>query len=195
MRIRLIFFILWVLFVASSIVGFILYQNNGDLQVQLKNKEKLLNDRMIGDSTYLSKTRQYSEVITKYISNCEFTMDGKKISTAELLKIVNRSLNENRLLKDSLIYLQQLCKDQVNISDKYKNAYAQSLDSSFIYKQILSFIKRDYGVEYSVKRTDDKYKFTKETFTKADSALLLFPYYKDRLRHDTSKNNWIITVK
>lgn len=202
MRTKIIIFFLFMLFLGTSSLGVVLYEYNKDLQVQLKAREQLINNARLKDSLFVKETKRYADTITKYISDCEFTMNGKKISTAELLRITNEAINENQFLKDSLSYFNRLSELQNERIKRYQevmvkckeleNDHIKALDSSNIYRKMVEITKRDYGIEFKVEKEGDQYIYSREKVSKADSALLLFPYYKEKLRRDSTSNTWII---
>src|SRR5258708_36654602 len=102
-----------------------LYDHNERLQSSLAQRDTLISNMQRGDSIYKSKVKGYSEVITKYVSDCNFPIDGTKISTQELVSLLNKVINENSRLEDSLVYYKQL----LNLSDSYKNQYLKKINS------------------------------------------------------------------
>jgi len=177
-----------------SIAGaFFLIDHSDKLERELIYKDSLIRRIQRNDSLYNNSVKGYSEVIERYISDCNFILNGKKISTEELVKLANHTLNENEILKDSIRYYKLLwLKSQISLSEsqlKYDSTY----DSLFVNGAIVSFIKKRYGISYAYVRKGDKYTFTKNS-SKVDSALILFPYFKDRLKGDSTGIHWTITT-
>lgn len=157
-------------FVLFSLLGWgisiWMYKYNLDLQVQIDQREKLLKDSKGRDSVYASKTKEYSEVITKYIEDCNIVYAGKKLNTSEVIKLWTNDIKE----KESL-------NRQIDLLNRR-----------------LDLIKRQYGINYHLSYSDGKYSFSDSSDKKVDSGLILLPYYRDKLRYDSIKKVWIITT-
>jgi len=172
--------------IISTVISLILYDNTEKLNFELAQRDSLISQIRLNDSLYSSSIKGYSEVITKYVSNCNITIDGRRITTEELAKMVNQMLEENATLKDSLLYYEQ-----------YKEEYLKlqpNLDSLSINRKIVELVKRDYGVSYEVTPTKTGNYYFKRNFSRADSALIIFPYFRDKITTDTTTGNWIITT-
>jgi len=91
------------------------------------------------------------------------------------LQVLRTSLDSMARLKDSLYRLEV-------------NVYADSLN---VAKSMLKYIKRDFGISYKVERKGNYYLFSR-TPSRADSAILLLPYYKKALSFDSLKEVWNI---
>ena len=173
-----------VLLVIWAIFSFLGIQHIENLEHAVQERDNTILQISNFDSVYTSKTKEYSEIITKYVDNCNFFIGDKKISTSDLVKMANELLDENRILKDSLDNQWQF-NNQVQYN---------SMDSLQTLTRILELIKRDYGITYKVKR-EGNYKIFERQPSKADSAILLFPYYKDQLSYDTLTKAWNIKVQ
>jgi hypothetical protein len=74
---------------------------------------------------------------------------------------------------------------------KYLNNYNLILDSLSNYKTIFNLIHSHYFLDYKIEN-DGKYRKISIKSEKLDSALILLPYFRDRLRKE--KNSWKITI-
>lgn len=177
---------LFALLLGSCFIIYFINNYNDELQKQLDAKDVLLNDVKARDSVFTKNNKEYSEVITKYVNNCNFTLNNKDISTAELVKMANKALTQVELLNDSLIR-------EKNISKSYYNQLVLINDSFGIYKTIINKAKSDYGIHYNI-ISNNKNNYIIKEFSKADSGLLLLPFYKTKLKKDTL-GNWVISYE
>jgi hypothetical protein len=181
---KLISVLLLGLLIIWAVLSFLGIQHIENLEHAIQERDNTILQMSNLDSVYTSKTQEYSEIITKYVDNCNFFIGDKKISTSDLIKMTNELLDENQIFKDSLDNLWQ-----------FKNQeHYNSMDSLQTLTRILELIKRDYGIKYTVKR-EGNYKIFERQLSKADSAIVLFPYYKDKLSYDTLTKAWNIKVQ
>lgn len=159
-------------------------QHIKNLKHAIQERDNTISQMSNLDSVYTSKTKEYSEIITKYVDNCNIFIGDKEISTSDLIKMTNELLDENQILNDSLDNLWQFKKQE-----QYN-----SMDSLQTLIRILDLIKRDYGITYKVKR-EGNYKIFERQLSKADSAIVLFPYYKDKLSYDILTKAWNIKIQ
>jgi hypothetical protein len=195
MKNKSIIFFLTTLSIVTMALLLILYNYNTQLENQISLKDELISESIERDSVLIKKTREYSEIIEKYVNNCEFTVDGKKISATKLVKIANKTITENQKLKDSLKYFKLLSIKQPEVySEKYNKLINKYKDSLSIYKWKADLVKKDFGIFYNVKRKGNK--LTSERYSKkVDSALVLLPYYKHKLSVDKDGHFEIETDK
>ena len=177
---------LFTLLLGACFVIYFINDYNDELQRKLDAKDLLLNDVKARDSVFTKNNKEFSEVITKYVNNCSFTLNNKNISTAELVKMTNKALTQVELLNDSLTR-------EKNISKSYYNQLVLINDSFGIYKTIINKAKSDYGIRYNIVSNNKNTYIIKE-FSKADSGLLLLPFYKTKLKKDTL-GKWIISYE
>lgn len=184
MKNKSIIFFLTTVAIVSLILLLILYNYNSELENQISHKDNLISKSVERDSLLIQKTREYAETIEKYVNNCEFSIDGKKISPTEVVKIANKAMKENQRLKDSLTYFKSLSTKQSEVYpaeySKLINKYRDSLE---IYKWKSELVRKDFGIIYDIKRNGNKMT-SKRSSKKVDSALALFPYYKHKLSVD-----------
>lgn len=181
-----------------TVVGLIftmyLYDNNIELQSAIGQRDTLIVSMQRGDSLYKSSLKGYSEIITKYVSDCNFVINGKKVSTQNLIKLINEILYQNETLTDSLIYYKRLSVVENFYKSEYEKRLKSILDTLVINSKIVELAKRDYGISYKVEQQEKGFIFERE-ISKADSAIILFPYYKDKIKRDTTNESWIITTQ
>tara|TARA_R110002051_G_scaffold295031_1_gene360746 strand:+ start:109 stop:738 length:630 start_codon:yes stop_codon:yes gene_type:complete len=195
MKNKSIIFLLTTFSIVSMILLLILYNYNSELENQIAQKDSLISKSVERDSLLINKTREYSQIIEKYVNNCEFTINGKNISASKLVKIANETNTENEKLKDSLRYFKLLSKKQPKVySSEYNKIINEYKDSLSIYKWKAELVKKDFGIVYKVKRKGNKL-ISERYSKKVDSALVLFPYYKHKLSIDKDGHFEIETDK
>ena len=168
-----------------------LYDKNLDLQDGISQRDVFIASIQKGDSAYTSAVKSYSETITKYVDNCNLTVDGKEISTENLVKLINEISDENAVLKDSLIDCRRISAKNILYKEHYDKKVKPMIDSLFITSTIVALTKKKYGISYKVERVQDEYVFVRKE-SMADSAIALFPFYRDKIKRDTAANTWLI---
>ncbi len=192
---RLARIILVILSVAVTIFFMISMINySRALEGEVAARDSLINLMQKEDSTTLSSTKKYSQIITKYIEDCNILIDGKKVSTPDLVKLLNKQMEENQLLSDSLSYYKNLMQAERVRKHHYYSSMNSIDDSLFISKKIIQLVKQDYGISYEVTRAGNKFSIVRNPST-ADSAVILFPYYKHKLKKDTIAGQWLIITE
>jgi len=191
-KIFYIFFI--IILVISSIITLFLYDYNQKLIKDIESKERLIKKTSSNDSILFETTKEYSKIISKYTFENEFMIGDKKVSAKELVNLFNNIFNENRRLKDSVNYFKYQTRAENESSAFYRNNYIKYLDSTNIYRFAFKSAIKDYGIQYYIKKIDSSF-ILQRSFSKADSALLLYPYYKDMIRKDPVSGAWIITYE
>lgn len=183
----------------------ILYNDNMNLENQVLKREKLIKKTVVKDALLSKQKTKSDSIIERYISDCGIMIDNKKVSTEELLSylyIQNQQINDlnnsNNDLNDSLrIYKSFIDLSKRNLKVDYsvkkeKNKFVSSItlpnnDSLRIYKKLYELVKRDYGIVYNFEDKNDKTIISKN-YTKVDSALYLYKYYKFALGGDSLGN-------
>ncbi len=88
-------------------------------------------------------------------------------------------------------------KEKIIDSLKYENSKCEIIKSSLpdsfaVYRNMYKHIQDRYGIIQKFSLKDRKIIFDPQ-ISRADSALILFPYYKKYIKRD-SLGNWIITT-
>ena len=141
-RNKFISVLLLALILIWAVISFFGLQHIENLERAIEERDNTILEMSNLDSVYTSKTKEYSEIITKYVDNCNFFIGDRKISTSDLVKMTNELLNENQVLKDSLNYLKQLSDFDNKASMTYRNELYNSLDSLQTLSRILKLILR-----------------------------------------------------
>lgn len=194
--------ILYIAFFISLIIGvytIILYTNNSDLLLEIQKREQLIKNIQKRDSLDNLSRKNTNDIFSEYVSSdCSLEIDGKKITLESFVKLLNDSYNKNYLLQASIAKQEFKAKlDSGRVADleselrKLRNEYFLFKDSLDYAYRIIKNIKKTYDIDYDF-RSESNYRIFQFKFGTVDSALLLFPYYKDRLKYDSTRKLWTI---
>lgn len=185
-----------------------------NLIYKLTQRDSILNKIMDIEYDSISETTSYSYL----------TRDGKVLKYNELVSELEQSRNNynqiserhNRITNDYInrdtlsIFLDSLNLEhngliiQYNeLIEKYNSSienrieltkkYFQVLDSLSSFKSIVDLTQSKYSIDYNI-RKNGNYKEISIKADKIDSALILLPYFRDRLKLDNEKKVWIINT-
>lgn len=133
-------------FIALFLFSFFVFNevNNyiKDLEQKIKTKDERIENLIINDSIINNKTKEYSQVITKYIRDCKVVIDDKEYDYSEFIDMYVEEIEKGYKLRDSL--------------HKYKTLY--------------NVLKKEYGNPYTYKTKQNKYQLIRN-LTKTDTAL------------------------
>ncbi len=143
-------------------------------------------------SNELDKLQEYySAILNKHSA----LIQGNKQTTEDYNQLLNdfSSLNNNNvsLIKE---YNELVLKYNRNVetTQKYILQYNNTLDSLSSFKALVDLIHSNYYVDYEILK-DGKYNKISIKSEILDSALVLLPYFRDRLKKE--KDTWIIDTK
>lgn len=181
---------------------------------KLSKRDSILNEIFTINYDTLNNTTSYTyierngevvkyDVLAKDLDSTRNQLLDKNEELAEVLYLSNdlqEELNVSQGKYDSLVYDYNKLVGNYNALGKnsYENAkYAdsvfkvmkKSLDSLAVFKTFTEFVEKNYDFKFSL---DNNNRTIQITNPKIDSALILFPYYKNRLSFDKSKNVWVI---
>lgn len=94
----------------------------------------------------------------------------------------------------TLVKIQKLVDDYNGLVHDYNElvkSYRVKVDSLTIQSTALKAIKTNYDIDYASSMEGDV-RYVKVWGTKVDSALMLLPYFRQKLSYDSKKNVWII---
>jgi|GEM_PF-4197249 hypothetical protein len=191
MKLSVIFNVLLLVVCCFSFYFLVISENSNERLIrQIELKDSLSKKTTKKDSVFAEKTKEYAKVITKYISDCNFKIGDKSISTPELLKISNQAIRDAALYKDSLSMLKTSNEYYKKKALEFQKENVSYTDSAFIYKGLLNVIQKNYKIYPKYQRDKNNFTFYIEGTSTIDSALVLFPYYKHNLTRDTATNEW-----
>lgn len=173
--------------------------NNEELKDQILKRDVMIGNSRIRDSLFNKNRDSTASVISKYTSDCSLIVGGKEVSLESLLnKIVTLENEKLDLLKqfneEEKKYTKSLTT-QIELgaeNEKQKGMINVTTDSARLYKVMFDYVQRFYGTNVSFKQDGIKRFITRE-FSRADSALLLYKYFADKIKKDSVSGSWIIT--
>jgi hypothetical protein len=168
---------------AIAIIGFgstgYLYSTNEILLNSITQRDDQISAMQKNDSLYQASLNEYSKIISTNITDCKITVDNKKLSIDELAKLLNTLIEENRQLADTLYNTEM--------------RMYQYRDTLIVKNKLLELAIEHYGIKISASRQNNKWVLIR-SFSKADSARILFPFFRDRLKKDTLTNSWVVGI-
>lgn len=176
--------IIIVLILCLALIVALVFENDR-LVAQVEKRDKLIETMKAGDSSFLKKSKEYSKVIDHYITNCDLTIDGKKITLDDLVRMLNETEREKNKLLDSLSKMQ----NSLNFTQKYM----PYKDSANIYRAALGLIERQYNIGWEVRKEEERFVIKLRDGKRVDSALLLLPHYRDKISYDSVTKSWGVT--
>lgn len=145
-------------------------------------KEKYQTKETKEITKYVDIHHYHPELIEKH----EYILRGK--DTLSLNTIIQEN---NELVKK----YNALVKEYNTLGNKYNTLTKNNnklFESHKICNMALDLIKKHYDIGYTVKKEGNSQIKISLSAEKADSAFLLLPYYRKKLKYDNDKNHWII---
>jgi len=200
-------FFLSVVLIISILLLSMFYRDNQNLAKQILKREKLIKKAVVKDVELSKQKTKSDSIIERYIDDCGIRINNKKVTSAELLKLIYSQIKEIQELKlknseinDSLQVYQSyvsLSKKSMNVKYNVKKQDNQIIstisvkqDSLNIYKKLYDLMKRDYGIYYRIEEKNDTRTYVKK-YSKLDSALFVYKHYKYVLSTDSTGSLFI----
>lgn len=185
----------------------VLYKDNTHLKYEIERRDNLLTSALNKDSIWLNKQDSIIQFVEK---NIFFYAGNKEMAGDEFIRYVNDLYYKNQTLQDSLDYYKQYYKmtqsafkphftaklDSASRRIVYTLGYTE-LDTTSLSNQYIKDCLRDSERlkvllnHYSIKIKELKEGYIFEA-PKIDSALILLPYYRDRLEYIPDKKCWVV---
>lgn len=164
-----------------------------EVEKEIENRDSIINRMTLSDEL----VKRYFDITFDSAKNETFyTLKKEKLATITSMKrhvedkpteivettvITEQSIESLRSSYDELLH-------DYNTLVRWANNKADSLEQTSI---ALELIKKNYDISYGVSREKDMKRLYLIS-EKADSAFMLFPYFRDRLQYDPSKKNWMV---
>lgn len=153
-------------------------------------------DSIITTTTYILKEEYQPKEITKYTDihhyhSVQYEKTEYALRGNDTLSL-SSSIQETKQL---VAKYNALVKDYNALGNKYNLLVKENgaLDKSYQASQMaLGLIKRSYDIDYHVEDEGENQIKVSISAEKADSAFMLLPYYRKKLKFDNIKNVWII---
>src|SRR5215217_5576134 len=172
---------------------FMLYANNQELKAELSIQIKNQADFKKRDSLYTEKNKKYSEVITKYVTNCTVTINGKEVTLDEFIKLYTNLSKERNGLYDSVYHAKMDgLKKEIALGRELNISY-KTTDSLYLYKHLYEAAKAIYGVDLKREKSDKGYVITQNGMSKADSASVFYRSFKPKLKPG-EKDRFVVNI-
>lgn len=170
---------------------------------KLAESEALINeyfdikqDSLTEEKIYILKPSKQKNVTIVNETDCDiFKMGDTQINADELVARYNTILHD---------YLDIVEKYNSKIDEKQKlvveyNSIVKQYNKALEYesynnalKKVLDLIYKNYEISYNIEKEDNIYKINISTSAKIDSALMLLPTYRDKLRYNEKNKEWTI---
>jgi len=118
----------------------------------------------------------------------------------EIIKQNTQNINDYNSLANSFTSLNQdhnkligIYKENIEKYNKMINTFSQVSDSLTSLNSIVKLAQSNYDITYSIRRNGNMKEISIRS-DKLDSALVLLPFFRDRLKLDTIKNIWTIRI-
>jgi len=83
-----------VIFLLLSYGLYSFYSDNENLEVQIEKRDTLIRQMQLKDSLFTAQSQKNQSVVEKYISDCNIIINGKKVSSDELVQFLNKQIRE-----------------------------------------------------------------------------------------------------
>lgn len=136
--------------IVSTTYNVLLFYNHSKIEKQLVKTNKLIDDMVSLDSISKNNKTDTEKVIEKYIDGCNILIDGKKVSTEDLVILINEEIKSN----------QDLSKDYNKLVGKFNELQLSNnrlSDSLAIYKAYTELSKKNLDIDYTISKNEEKY--------------------------------------
>lgn len=137
------FLIILILLCGVSIYSYMTYSYNEELLKTIDKKDKILGDLLLKDSVHNEAQKKYSKNIDKYVEDCSYIVDGKKVNSEGILEIIDKLYIERFQKNDSLRYYIEKEKSNEKYLNFFVKNFPQARDSLAITKSILRTIEKN----------------------------------------------------
>ncbi len=193
---KAIFLLLCILLFAMLLMDkFNLENTNADLVNQIKERDSLYIEMAQRSKYFDSLARNYKNEMEGYFNNCTFQLGDKEISAQEVARIANSLSDKKEVLEAE----KRVLHDSIEILNKKLDYYrghfhnTKSMpDSLDFYKTVYRHLLRKYEIVISTTPYDGG-NIISSSSPKIDSAMLLLPYYRQKLR-DKGNGEWSIIL-
>lgn len=156
----------------------------------------IVEDTVTQQTLYTLKDDKRTRIIqtkTEYVDNPvrvepQFIRGNKVLTKEELLSIVN---NGDSIYIDKLNSLSEQYNTLVNKYNETQKEKMALKDTVIFQGMALGLIKRNFEIDYVSRLEGNNYHVQLEA-SKADSAFMLFPYFKHKMKYDDKKKSWVI---
>lgn len=170
---------------------------------KLAESEALINeyfdikqDSLTEEKIYILKPSKQKNVTIVNETDCDiFKMGDTQINADELVARYNTILHDYvdivEKYNSKIDEKQKLVVEYNSIVKQYNKALEYESYNNAL-KKVLDLIYKNYEISYNIEKEDNIYKINISTSAKIDSALMLLPTYRDKLRYNEKNKEWTI---
>lgn len=182
------------------------FNYNKELELQIQKRDKTIQEINKVDSVLIEKTKDYAKQIEEFKTQPSFIFKGKEITASEIVDLLNiayEKIDDLEIDNQSLKYRDSVNKINLNTVnyniEVYKKALKKAEESNYEYSKSnyilnskLKTIKQNYGIDLKIRKIDSLTIGFDKPMLMIDSAIILYPYYKNRLKIENG--TWIISI-
>lgn len=170
---------------------------------KLAESEALINeyfdikqDSLTEEKIYILKPSKQKNVTIVNETDCDiFKMGDTQINADELVARYNTILHDYvdivEKYNSKIDEKQKLVVEYNSIVKQYNKALEYESYNNAL-KKVLDLIYKNYEISYNIEKEDNIYKINISTSAMIDSALMLLPTYRDKLRYNEKNKQWTI---
>lgn len=204
---------LLVIVLASISVNFISFYYIKELETQIDQRDSIISrltfsndlvkeyfdiieDSINQQTIYTLKNEKKTKEVqteTKYVERQlavepTFVKGDKIFTTKELLSIVN---DGDSIMIDKLKTISEKYNSLVSDYNESQKEIRALKDTVIYQSMALGLIKRNFDIDYSFNSYNNTFHVSLEA-SKADSAFVIFPYFKHKMKYDEKTKSWTI---
>ncbi|MFY7938067.1 MAG: hypothetical protein ACOVOQ_11865 [Flavobacterium sp.] len=181
------------------------------LLTQSKNNTSIVEKYISDCGILINNKKVTTDELIQFLNSkiSEINSFEKKVFALEdsIYRLQNQ-INNEKVTKNEYLSRLRIASDSLAIYKSFYNLAKKNLNTDFtvngktltinipkdtlsLYKTLYEMAKADYGISYAVKE-DETYRTITRNITRADSALMLFKYYGDKITRDSSGKIWYI---
>ena len=185
---------LFIAIAIATIFAVSLYYNF-ELERQITERDNLINRLTFRDNLfkeYFDIRHDSIEGTTSYILK-ESKQNIRTINTETKIYTTEKIVETDTLLYNNYRSLIEKYNMLVGDFNTLSANYYSARDSLETSRAIIRLIQRNYPIEFFVENEQGQQRISVKS-ERLDSALLLLPHYRDKLRYKTQEKSWIITL-
>jgi len=154
------------LFLFSTLIGVLMYSfyDNSRLNNVIEDQNEFIKEVTGKESDFAKESKKYRDSLTSYTNEIKYLLDGKTITSNQFINAYEKLSKRNDSLNTELDNL----------------------------KFIHSYVKKLYGFDVKVMKTDSTISISALPYTRADSAKVALDNFHDRLKR--IKNGWEVNI-
>jgi len=188
-------FLFAIIGIAIAIVSIVTIYYNSKLEKQIVERDNLINQLTFSDNLvkeYFDIRHDSIKGTTSYILK-ESKKNVRTINTEKIIYTTETIVESDTLLYNSYKNLIEKYNNLVGNFNSISTNYYNIKDSLETNKALIQLIQKNYPIEVFVENEQQRQRISIKS-AQLDSALLLLPHYRDKLKYDPKEKSWIITL-